>query len=822
MRFTRSWLAEHLEHKESDKSLCERLTAIGLEVEDFLNPADSLAGFRIARVLECKTHPRAEKLKLCLVRFDEKSEPLQVVCGAHNVRKNFLGVFAPVASRIPATKAILKAAKIQGEESQGMLLSEYELGISDDHEGIVELGKDEQKNWRIGDDFAQAAGLIDSVFTIAITPNRADCLGVRGIARDLAAAGLGELKPLPQPKLKETSTSAPPIASPIASLISWRIDLPRELASHCPFVCGRYFRDLKNSQAPKYVRARLKAIGINSISALVDMTNYMTIDLARPLHVFDAKKINGTELTIRKAKENEKLLALDNKEYELSKNATVIADQKNVVGIAGIIGGLDSGCDENTSEMFLECALFDARTTATTGREMNINSDARFRFERGLDAANAQKYCDIASSLVLEWCGGEASPIVVAGEMPETSRRIALSNTKVKKLGGVEIEQKRVEQILTTLGFAKEEGNAQETIFSTPSWREDVTTPECLVEEVLRIHGYDAVPYAPFVRQTTLTQRAISASQKRDCLVRRRLAIAGLDEVITWSFIDSRIKTIFKLDEGLRLQNPISAYLDSMRPSLLPNLMAAVAQNITQDKLHPARKSPALFELGPRFFKTETRIEQEQVAAAIRTSPIRQRHWQSSSREVNAFDAKADLRAVFNACGLDSARLDSQLAQVAPEGYHPTRYGVFRLGKITIGQFGEIHPDLCQHFDLRTRIVAFEAFLDRLPKPKNRIAAKPWQKQKRQSIYRDFAFWITKERSAAEVKQAVLRQTRNRINNLNFFDQYQPEPLGERSLAFEVEILPANDRSLNEEEVLAISQEIVSCLEALGCRMREG
>ncbi len=819
MRFTRSWLAEHLEHKESDKNLCERLTAIGLEVEDFLDPADSLAGFRVARVLECKRHPHAEKLKLCLVRFDEKSEPLQVVCGAHNVRKDFLGVFAPIASVIPATQAVLKAAKIQGEASQGMLLSEYELGISDDHEGIIELGEEEQ-NWRIGDDFAQAAGLIDPIFTIAITPNRADCLGVRGIARDLAAAGIGSLKPLRQPKLKETS--APPIASPIPSPITWRIDLERELASHCPFVCGRYFRDLKNLQAPKYARARLKAIGIKSISALVDMTNYMTIDLARPLHVFDAKKINGTELTIRKAKKNESLLALDNKRYELPKHATVIADQKEVVGIGGIIGGLDSGCDENTNEVFLECALFDARATAKTGRELNINSDARFRFERGLDSTNAQNYCDIASSLLLEWCGGQASQIVMAGAMPEASKKITLASTKVKKLGGIELPQKRVEQILTTLGFVKERSNAQETTFSTPSWREDVTTPECLVEEVLRIEGYDMVPYAPFLRQTPLTQRAISASQKRDCLVRRRLAMAGLDEVITWSFIDSRIKSIFALDEGLRLQNPISAYLDSMRPSLLPNLMATVAQNIAQDKLHAARKSPALFELGPRFIKTEQRVEQEQVAAGIRTSPIRQRHWQSEQRDVNAFDAKADLRAVLNACGLDSARLDSQLSQVAPEGYHPTRYGIFCLGRTTIGQFGEIHPELCEHFDLSTRIVAFEVFLDRLPRPKNRIAAKPWQRQKQQSIYRDFAFWITKERSAAEVKQAVLRQTRNRVNSLNFFDQYQPDTQKERSLAFEVEILPANDRPRDEEEVRAISQEIVSCLESLGCRMREG
>ena len=803
MRFTRSWLSEHLDFSASDKELCERLTAIGLEVEEYQNPADRFAGLRVARVIECKTHPRAERLSLCRVRFDEKAEPLQVVCGAHNVRENFLGVFAPVGSVIPETGIRLKAAKIQGADSQGMLLSEYELGISDDHEGILEL----EDTCRLGDSFAQAANLQDSVFTIAITPNRADCLGVRGIARDLAASEIGKLKPLSKPNLKES------FVSPIA----WRIDLPNEQKHHCPFVCGRYFRNLKNKQAPQHVRARLKAIGIKSISALVDMTNYMTMDLARPLHVFDAKKLQGSELTIRKACKDESLLALDNKTYRLTKDATVIADKHELVGIAGIIGGLESGCGSDTNDMFLECALFDARTTATVGRALNLNSDARFRFERGLDSAAAQNYCDIASALVLEWCGGEASEIIIAGAMPKASRQIALPSAKIKKLGGIDIEQKRVEQILDALGFVKDNAT-----FHTPSWREDVTSAECLVEEVLRVHGYDAVPYAPFRRETTLARRAISTKQKRDALVRRRLAIVGLDEVITWSFLDSRIQKFFNIEEELRILNPISAYLDSLRPSLVPNLIASAAQNISQDKLQAARHSPALFEVGPQFIATEQKIQQEQVAAGIRTSPIESRHWQNPAREATPFDAKADLRAVFDACGLDSSRLESEVVQDedAPEGYHPLRYGIFRLGKVLIGQFGELHPDLCQHFDLRGRVVAFEAFLDRLPAPKQRIAPKPWRRQKQQSLYRDFAFWIPDTISAADIKTSVLRRARNRIAKLNFFDEYHSKD--ERSLAFEVEMLPPNERALNEEEAQALSQEIVSSLQALGCRMREG
>ena len=818
MRFTRGWLDEHLATTASDVDLQECLTAIGLEVEDWHDPGERYQAFVSARVIECRPHPRAQRLSLCVVRFDEADEPVQVVCGAPNVRKGFVGVFAPVGSVVPRTGVRLKEASLQGEVSRGMLLSEWELGLSDEHEGILEIAEERV----VGKPFAESYGLNDPVCTVAVTPNRADCLGVRGIARDLAAAGMGALKPLPKPSFEET------FDSPRA----WRISLPAELAHHCPFVCGRSFRNLTNATAPKHIRARLNAVGIKSLSALVDVTNYLTIDLARPLHVFDARKLTGKSLTVRKAHVSESsqelqqgsFAALDHKTYALPSGATVIADEKGLVGMAGIIGGEESGCSEETQEMFLECALFDPRTTAATGRALNIESEARFRFERGLDPSAAEEGCNRATQLVLEWCGGEASKMTTAGTAPQTQRRIFLPEGHVQKLGGIALEQKSVDAILDKLGFEKEQGEKKQdekkqdkvSCYVPPSWRADVTSAACLVEEVLRIHGYDAIPDAPFVRTTTLSARAISRTQKRDALVRRSLALAGLYETIAWSFTDSTLSDFFALDEGLRLQNPISAQLDCLRSTLLANLAATAAQNRAL-----GRRNTALFEVGPQFAYRDDKVLQEQVAAGLRAGAFETRHWHHPSRDADLFDAKADLRAVFAACGLESDRLDSTLLDSPPEGYHPHRCGAFRLGRTPIGHFGELHPALCRRVGLRGRAVAFEAFLDRIPSAKARIAPKGWQRQKQQSLYRDFACWIPEGVKAVELKHAVLRTMRNRLKTLIFFDRYRSED-GETSLAFEVEILPHAERALSEAEVQALSQEIVESLQGLGCRMRDG
>ena len=826
MRFTRGWLEEHLATKASDTELQECLTAIGLEVEEWRDPAEDYRALCTALVLECRPHPRAQRLSLCSVRFDERQEPVQVVCGAPNVREGFVGVFAPVGSVVPRTGTHLKALSLQGEGSRGMLLSEWELGLSEEHEGILEV----DAKHGIGKPFAESQGLNDPVCTIAVTPNRADCLGVRGIARDLAAARMGQLKPLPQPSFKETFESAR----------AWRIDLPEANAHHCPFVCGRSFRNLTNAQAPEHIRARLRAVGIKSLSALVDVTNYLTLDLARPLHVFDARKLAGKALTIRKARAQksiqESLAALDHKTYALSSDATVIADEKGVVGIAGVIGGEKSGCSVETQEMFLECALFDPRTTAATGRALNIESEARFRFERGLDAAAAEEGCNRATELVLAWCGGEASKMTSAGAVPRTKRRILLPEGHTRKLGGIALEQKSVDAILTNLGFEKEkekkqpshknssqdssqdssQNSSQGAFYVPPSWRADITSAACLVEEVLRIHGYDKIPDAPFVRTTTLATRAVSRTQKRDALVRRRLALSGLYETITWSFADSTLGDLLTFDEGLRLRNPISAQLDCLRPTLLANLASIAAHNRAL-----GRRNTALFEVGPQFAYRDDKVWQEQVAAGLRADAFEPRHWHHSLRDADLFDAKADLRAVFAACGLESERLDSQISDTPPEGYHPYRYGVFLLGRTLIGQFGEVHPALCKRLGLRGRLVAFEAFLDRVPAAKARIAPKGWQRQKQQSLYRDFACWIPEHLTAGEMKNAVLRRARNRLKSFTFFDRYRSED-GETSLAFEVELLPHAERALNEAEAQAVSQEIVDCLQGLGCRMREG
>ena len=827
MRFTRGWLEEHLATTASDAELQECLTAIGLEVEEWLDPSERYRSFVTARVVECKPHPRAQRLSLCVVRFDKASEPVQVVCGAPNVRKGFTGVFAPVGSLIPRTGARLKAASLQGEGSHGMLLSEWELGISEEHEGILEIEEQD-----IGQPFAESQGLLDPVCTVAVTPNRADCLGVRGIARDLAAARMGELKPLPKPSFQET------FDSPRA----WRIDLPDALAHHCPFVCGRSFRNLTNGQAPRHIRARLNAVGVKSLSALVDATNYLTLDLARPLHVFDSDKLLGKTLTVRKARAQESsqesqqessqespqesLAALDHKTYALPSAATVIADENGVVGIAGVIGGEASGCSSETQGMFLECALFDARTTAAVGRALNIESEARFRFERGLDPAAAVEGCNRATQLVLEWCGGEASRMISAGTVPQARRSILLPKGHVRKLGGIALEEKDIDVILKRLGFEREtqgassqkssQKNSEGSVYVPPSWRADVTSAACLVEEVLRIHGFDAIPDAPFVRTTTLGERAVAGRRKRDALVRRKLALAGLYETVAWSFTDSTFSDVFALDEGLRLKNPISAQLDCLRPSLLPNLTQTAAHNRALGRRHTA-----LFEVGPQFAYQDDAVLQEQVAAGVRAGAFATRHWHSASRDADLFDVKADLRAVFAACGLESERLDSTLADTAPEGYHPHRCGAFFLGRTLIGQFGEVHPALCRRLGLRGRAVAFEAFLDRIPAPKARIAPKGWQRQKQQSLYRDFACWIPEGLTAVDLKNAVLRRARHRLKALTFFDRYCSDK-GEVSLAFEVEILPHAERALTEEEVQTLCQEITDSLQGLGCRMREG
>ncbi|MDX1711782.1 MAG: phenylalanine--tRNA ligase subunit beta, partial [Rhodovibrionaceae bacterium] len=563
MKFTLSWLLDHLDTEAGLDDIVERLPLLGLEVEGVENKGEELAAFTVAYVKEAAAHPDADRLKVCTV--DTGAGEVQVVCGAPNARTGMKGVFAPVGSWIPGTEMELKSGVIRGVDSNGMLVSEREMGLSDEHTGIIEAPEDAS----VGAPFAKVMGLDDPVIDIAITPNRADCLGVRGVARDLAAAGLGRLKPLQKTE---------PLAGSFESPVLWQRDLPKEKANACPFVAGRYFRGVTNGESPKWMQDRLRAIGLRPISALVDITNYVSYDLGRPLHVFDAQKIAGN-LTMRMASEGETIEALDERTYELDAETVVIADDKEVHGIGGIMGGEASGVTSETTEVFLEVALFDPVRIAASGRRLGILSDARYRFERGVDPTSAEWGAELAARLILEICGGEASEAVSAGDVPDWRREITLRPARIAELGGLEVPQKQAAQVLEELGFELSAGDGLLTA-AVPPWRSDVEGEADLVEEVLRIVGFDNIPVVPLDRETTLSQPAINPRQKREHLARTALAWCGMDEVVTFSFMSGEIAELFGgVADHLHLVNPISSDLDVMRQSILPNLLQAAGRN---------------------------------------------------------------------------------------------------------------------------------------------------------------------------------------------------------------------------------------------------
>src|SRR5215469_9928057 len=559
MKTTIGWLKEHLETDAPPELIADRLTMLGHEVEGVENRAAGLDSFTVASVVSAERHPNADRLKVCVV--ETGNGQVQVVCGAPNAHTGMKGVFAPAGTVIPRTGAVLKETVIRGVASRGMLCSAYELGLGDDHEGIIEL----PENAPIGTRYASFAGLGDTVLDIKVTPNRADCLGVRGIARDLAAAGIGRLRPL------DTTAVSGNFRSPISIHIDDH--------SACPLFLGRHLRGLRNGPSPDWLRRRLEAIGLRPISALVDITNFMTFDLNRPLHVFDAGRLQGS-LVVRFARPGETLLALNGQEYRLDSEITAIADSAGVQSLGGVIGGEVTGCTEATTEVFIEAALFDPVRTAATGRRLNISSDARYRFERGLDPAFVKDGIEIATRLMLELCGGEASEIVTAGADPDWRRSYVLRRERPATLGGLDVKQEESAAILTALGFAVERQADGNLAAEPPSWRGDIEGEADLVEELVRVKGYDRIPAVPLDRDTPLSRPSLTPAQRRAELVRRTLVARGLVEAVTFSFISTREAELFGgAKPQLRLVNPISADLDAMRPSLLPGLVAAVRRN---------------------------------------------------------------------------------------------------------------------------------------------------------------------------------------------------------------------------------------------------
>ena len=795
MKLTRSWLGDHLETEATIDEIAERLTMLGLEVEGIEDRAEAYRPFLVAWVVEARTHPNADRLKICMV--DNGTETVQVVCGAPNAREGLRGVFAPVGVHIPGTGLDLKMGKIRGEESNGMLLSERELGLSDDHEGIVELAVDAP----VGASYADYAGLTDAVIDVALTPNRADCAGVRGIARDLAASGLGKLKPL------DTS----PVAGTFDSPIAWRRDFTDGAGDVCPMVVGRYFRNLSNGDSPRWLQDRLRAIGLRPISALVDITNYMTFDLARPLHVFDADTVAG-DLAMRLAQAGEKIGALDGKSYALDQDMVVIADNDGVQAIGGVMGGEGSGCGPDTVNAFLEVALFDPLRIAATGRRLGIESDARYRFERGVDPCSALWGAEVAARLILDLCGGEASGLTIAGEEPDWRRFQSLRKARIAALGGVHLSDDQPARILEALGFecTDREDHFQVAI---PSWRADIDGEADLVEEVLRIHGYDSIPAVPLERDIAVSRPALGRQQRRASDVRRALAARGLVEAVTFSFIPSARAGLFGgTPESLRLVNPISADLDVMRPSVLANLIEAVGRNADR-----GQHDGALFEIGPHY-EDASPAGEIPIAAGVRAGLTGPRHWSQAPRPRDAFDAKADALAALAAAGAPMGSL--QANDDAPGWYHPGRSGSLCLGAALLARFGEVHPRVLREMDVDGPVAAFEVFLANLPEAKRdggragADAARPvFSPSLFQAVERDFAFVVDRDVAAGAVVRAAKGAERKLISEVVLFDVYEGPRIadGQKSVTIAVTLQPT-EATLTDAEIEAVAGKIVAAV----------
>ncbi|HAU29737.1 MAG TPA: phenylalanine--tRNA ligase subunit beta [Rhodospirillaceae bacterium] len=796
MKFTLSWLKDHIETDAALEDIAHTLTMAGLEVEDIEDKSKALAPFVIAEVLECGRHPNADKLSLCKVSTGVGV--FQVVCGAPNVRAGIRVVFAHIGTVIPDSGQPLKTCEIRGVESQGMMCSERELQLSDSHEGIIELPADAP----VGVSFAEYAGLSDPVLHVNLTPNRGDCAGVRGIARDLVASGKGHLKPLKDDPVPGT------FSSPVS------ISIAPEAMEGCPCFMGRTIRGVKNGPSPRWLQDRLHAIGLRPISALVDITNYLCFDLARPMHVFDIGKLSG-HLEVRLSREGESLLALDEKTYELGAGAVVIADDAGVQSLGGIMGGVPTGCSEATTDVFLECAMFDPIAIAAAGRRLGIESDARYRFERVVDMAFMGRAMEIATRMVLEMCGGAPSDVVMAGEMPDLFRSVSYRPSRVETLGGLAVPLAEQKRILEGLGFGPAENPDGSLQIAVPAWRPDIAGEADIVEEVLRIHGYDKIPSVSLLREESVTRPAASQAQKVVMAAKRLLAARGMMESVTWSFQPHKVAGLFgHTDAGLEILNPISSDLTTMRPSGIGNLLMAAGRNA--DRGWP---DVALFEVGPIFHSAEPE-GQETVAAGVRAGLAVSRSWDSRARPVDVFDAKADALAVLEAAGMSEQSV--QVTTDAPAWFHPGRSGCLRQGAKVVGWFGELHPGVLETLGIKGRIVAFEVVLSRLPQPRRKGTARPMlHLSSFQPVRRDFAFVMDAGMEAGKLIRAIRGVDKTLVSDVSVFDIYVGPGVGEgrKSLAVSVVLQPL-DHTLSDAEIEGFSVKVVAAAQAAGATLR--
>ncbi|RJF93760.1 phenylalanine--tRNA ligase subunit beta [Sphingomonas cavernae] len=788
MKFTLNWLKEHLDTDATLDQVLGTLNAIGLEVEGVENAAEKLAPFTIARVLTAERHPQADKLQVLVV--DAGNGPLQVVCGAPNARTGLVGVFGAPGAYVPGLDVTLKVAAIRGVESNGMMCSVRELQLGEEHDGIIELPADAP----VGANYAAWAGLDDPVVDVSITPNRQDCMGVRGIARDLAAAGLGTLKPLKVEPVKGED------AGP---------DVRTDDPEGCPAFFGQSVSGVVNGTSPDWMQRRLKAIGQKPISTLVDITNYVMIDLGRPLHVYDRTKLKGP-LVARRAKDGESVLALNGKTYTLDAGMTVIADDAHVHDIGGIMGGEDSGVEFDTTDVLIECAYFTPEHIARTGQKLGLTSDARSRFERGVDPAFLEDGIAIATRLVTELCGGTPSDVTRAGTPPVTMASHAYSAELTEKLAGVSVPAEKQKAILERLGFAVSGSNEWQV--TPPTWRRDVIGSADLVEEVVRIVGLDHVPSTPLPRAPGVAKPTATPEQLVERRVRRTAAARGLNEAVTWSFLSEKEAAAFGGGDWT-LANPISEDMKVMRPSLLPGLLAAASRNQAR-----GAETIRLFELGRRYFADGERLTLGVVLAGDRTP----RNWKTGkAQDFDAFDAKADVLALLAAAGAPVENL--QIFGEAGDHFHPGQSATLRLGpKTVLAAFGTLHPLTARAFDLEGTVIAAEIYLDAIPAKRAagrmRTAYAP---PALQAVTRDFAFLVPQDTPADSLVRAVKGADKQAIVTARLFDVFSGQGVeeGHKSLAVEV-VLQPSEKSFTDEELGAISDKIVKAAEKAGARLR--
>ena len=791
MKFTLSWLKDHLDTQAPLGEIVETLTRIGLEVERVENPAAKYAGFVVARVIEAKQHPNADRLRVCMVDAGEGA-PVQVVCGAPNARTGMRSVFSPVGTFIPGKNITLAKGVIRGVESNGMLCSEAELELSGNHDGIIDLPDDAP----VGHAYSAYAGLDDPVIDINLTPNRPDATGVAGIARDLAATGIGVLK------TKPPATVPGAFDCPVATTLDFTV----EDAHLCPAFAFRLVRGVNNGASPEWMQKRLRAIGLRPINALVDITNYITFDRGRPLHVFDAAKVSGA-LHVRRARAGESLLALDGKTHALDESMVVIADDNGVESIAGIMGGEHSGCDENTKDVLIESALWDPLNIAQTGRKLGIVTDARYRFERGVDPAFCVPGAELATRMALDLCGGQASHLIVVGSQATPAKIVDFPFSEVARLTGLDIAQSEGEAILRKLGFAVDGGKV-----IAPTWRPDIDGKADIVEQIVRIAGLQRVATRPLPRLSAGVPKAVlTLLQKRTRLAKRALAALGLREAVTWSFISKPKAELFGGGApALALANPIAADLSDMRPSLIPGLVAAADHNARR-----GQRDIGLFEVG-QIFLGDGENDQRIAAASLRRGAAKAqgagRHWAGGGGAVDVFDAKSDAMALLATLGISLGAV--QIVPGGPAFLHPGRSASLQFGPQNIfGWFGELHPSAVEALDAEGPLAAFEIILDRIPAPKAR-ASRAKAKLERldfMPVERDLAFVVPLKVHAADIVKAALSAERGLIAGAQVFDVYEGQgvPSGHKSVAIAVTLQP-RERTMTDAEIEAAVAKIVA------------